>query len=325
MIRRISLTNYGPFASAELELAPLTVVVGPNASGKSKLLELFNHLSAADEYAYLVVFQLMRDMRKKGCDGHAIVVVEARDGSQLVVSTKLGGDVDRKSWKVPLRTVFLRLSHESLRSPSRIDSEHPLIREDGYGLATNLAFLKLNDIDIFNRLLEQTREIIPAFENLRFKQPPVTHGKNKGAYGHGLGFDMKSAPDLTPDAVSAGTLLTLGLLTGTLEFTRRHKAEAGYLLFLIDDLERGLHPRALAELVAQLRRLTETTGAQILSTSHSPYLLDALRPEEVRLTGFLEDGSVTIKPLTDHPDFERWKDEMMPGEFWSMVGEDWIK
>jgi len=34
---------------------------------------------------------------------------------------------------------------------------------------------------------------------------------------------------------------------------------------------------------------------------------------------------VTIKSLRDHPDFERWKDEMMPGEFWSMVGEDWIR
>ncbi len=97
------------------------------------------------------------------------------------------------------------------------------------------------------------------------------------------------------------------------------------LLFLIDELERSLHPRALGELVRQLRELAERAGVQILATSHSPYLLDWLKPEEVRLTGFLEDGSSTIRELADHPEFDRWKDEMTPGEIWSTVGEEWIK
>ncbi len=42
MIRRVELKDYGPFASAELELSPLTVIVGPNASGKSKILEILH-------------------------------------------------------------------------------------------------------------------------------------------------------------------------------------------------------------------------------------------------------------------------------------------
>jgi hypothetical protein len=31
-----------------------------------------------------------------------------------------------------------------------------------------------------------------------------------------------------------------------------------------------------------------------------------------------------IAKLSDHSDFEKWKDEMTPGEFWSTVGEKWV-
>ena len=63
---------------------------------------------------------------------------------------------------------------------------------------------------------------------------------------------------------------------------------------------------------------------QIIATTHSPYLLDEMRPEEVRLTTRLDDGSVACGRLDAHPDFERWKEAMAPGEFWSMVGERWV-
>ena len=63
---------------------------------------------------------------------------------------------------------------------------------------------------------------------------------------------------------------------------------------------------------------------QIIATSHSPYLLDHLKPEEVRLTTLREDGSAACARLDQHPEFEKWKDEMSPGEFWSTVGEKWV-
>lgn len=71
--------------------------------------------------------------------------------------------------------------------------------------------------------------------------------------------------------------------------------------------------------------IDETSFLQIIATSHSPYILDKLEPNEVRVTGLGEDGSVVIAPLTDHPAYEKWKDSMTPGEFWSHTGEDWLK
>ena len=39
MIRKIWLREYGPFREAEFSLSPLTVLVGPNASGKTMAME----------------------------------------------------------------------------------------------------------------------------------------------------------------------------------------------------------------------------------------------------------------------------------------------
>ena len=37
-----------------------------------------------------------------------------------------------------------------------------------------------------------------------------------------------------------------------------------------------------------------------------------------------EDGNAVCGRLEDHPQFEKWKDEMAPGELWSLFGEKWL-
>ena len=49
----------------------------------------------------------------------------------------------------------------------------------------------------------------------------------------------------------------------------------------IEEPENFLHPRLLYGLAEECRAATEAT--QILVTTHSPFFLDALRPEEVRV------------------------------------------
>jgi predicted ATPase len=136
--------------------------------------------------------------------------------------------------------------------------------------------------------------------------------------GHQLVFDMKGGKGIPASDISDGTLLTLALLTALMTVDRSQ-------LILVDDLERGLHPKAVGDLIQQLRRIqAENPELQIVASSHSPYLVGFLQAEEVLLTSLDEDGYAAIKPLTDHPDYERWKDFMDPGEFWSTVGESWV-
>jgi predicted ATPase len=137
--------------------------------------------------------------------------------------------------------------------------------------------------------------------------------------GQQILFDMVGAPEIPAHSASEGTLLLLGMLT-ILRSPSRPR------LLLIDDLERGLHPGALGPFVAQIRRILELDpDLQIVATTHSPYLLDYMKFEEVRLTTTQKDGSVLCAGLNEHPEFEKWKESMLPGEFWSMVAEDWIR
>ena len=96
-------------------------------------------------------------------------------------------------------------------------------------------------------------------------------------------------------------------------------------LLLIDDIEKGLHPTAQAQLVAILREfLAEDPGLQIICTSHSPYLLHNFAIDEVGVMKLGPDGLARYQRLRDHPDVEKWKDALSAGELWSSVGEDWI-
>ncbi len=90
---------------------------------------------------------------------------------------------------------------------------------------------------------------------------------------------------------------------------------------LLEEPETGLHPKRLGQVVQLLRDLS--TGkfgdhpAQVILTTHSPYLLDFVKLPEDQVLVFRrnDDGSRTAQPA----DAERLKsflDEFMLGEVW---------
>jgi predicted ATPase len=117
---------------------------------------------------------------------------------------------------------------------------------------------------------------------------------------------------------SEGTLLTIAIFSLI-------AGSDGPAILLIDELERGLHPRALRSLVNQLRKILDVRpDLQIVATSHSPYLADCFQADEILLTSRDDEGCAYVAPVVSHPDWDRWKEEMAPGEFWTTVGEDWV-
>jgi predicted ATPase len=180
---------------------------------------------------------------------------------------------------------------------------------NGTGMHYALASMALNDPETWQRLQQDLREMIPVIKRLRH----TTLQKSAS-----LLFDTIGGDALEATQVSEGTLLVLGLLTALYAPTRPN-------LVLLDDLDRGLHPKAQKDLILLLRRIMDVNRhLQIIATTHSPYLLDAFEAAEVRMTILRDDGSTACAPLTQHPDFDKWKDEMMPGELWSLFGEKWM-
>ena len=65
----------------------------------------------------------------------------------------------------------------------------------------------------------------------------------------------------------------------------------------IEEPENYLHPRLLPELAEECRAACERT--QLLVTTHSPFFLNALRPEEVRVLWRDESGFTQTRRVAD--------------------------
>ena len=293
MIERLSIRNFKVLREVDAELKPLTVIVGPNASGKSSILQALEMIIRPEE--------IPGDQDRPGLQSrksHEFVTIEARiDGKQFKLNlsnpeTKLVRRMYTPEWAA----LLLDLDPRKLAAPSYPKDVALNLPSDGEGLSSILAGLQLERPERFSQVVERLRAVVPNLQRVRLGRVLL----KAETVGHEILFDMLGAEGIPARAASHGTLLTLGILTAL-------AVSDGPQVVLIDDLERGLHPKAMGSFIQQLRGL-QNPQLQIVATSHSPYLLDYLKAEEILLTSLEEDGYAAVRPLTDHPEYERWKD-----------------
>jgi predicted ATPase len=88
-------------------------------------------------------------------------------------------------------------------------------------------------------------------------------------------------------------------------------------LLLIEEPENGVHFASLKDIVAALKKVSEDGKTQVFVTTHSPYLLDLVEPEEVLMFEKAADGSVNAKRMSEFPDMADMKKNFMTGEIWT--------
>lgn len=86
----------------------------------------------------------------------------------------------------------------------------------------------------------------------------------------------------------------------------------------IEEPENGLHHQLLAGLAEEMRAVsTKSAGPQIFVTTHSPYFVDALTPEQVWILEKDATGASTAKRAADIPSVKALNDEGLPlGSLW---------
>ena len=360
MLKSISIRNFKNIKSEDVDFAKLTVFVGANASGKTSILEAIHYATLAANGDPAKVFGYERHcdwLYTRGGQGDLSLECETESGKYGVTASypsllefseddreRLGSGIwtfdkiprDEVSRREAMRTaksmVFLHLSASNLANESYSENQPPRVEFDGTGLATVLAYLKLSDDDAFEKIEDSMRKFIPHFRRIRIQKKSIRRVETefikideetvprritRNYQGESLLFDFANSKNVSAHTVSEGTLLLLGLLTVVLGPIRPN-------ILLMDDIEHGLHPRAQKQLLEVLALLmNEFPNLQVIASAHSPYLLDGLKPEQVRLVSADDQGYSTVRKLVDHPDFDKWKDEMAPGEMWSLFGEKW--
>lgn len=150
-------------------------------------------------------------------------------------------------------------------------------------LAAFLIYLSGRD-EIWESLVEDARQVLPQLENIEFEEVGgSTDQLTVVLREHGL-------RRLTPLAdASYGTVRLLGLLG--LLYDPHPPA-----FTCIEEIDHGLHPQALELVVQRLREASERT--QFIVATHSPALVNRLRPDEFVVCDRDEEGASIIPALT---------------------------
>lgn len=235
--------------------------------------------------------------------------------------------------RFPLAT-YLKLFVSNLSKPDYSHDIHPSMQPDGSGLASSLADLRDQEPYRFEYLQKMMCKIVPGVQRIGVgRVEVVVHGlpcvgNNKDqsinadllqkVIGHEVVLDMNSGKRIPAHSLSEGTLLTLGLLTALMSPQRPS-------LILLEDIQQGLHPKAQRDIISILKELLKLDeNLQIIFSTHSPYILDALEPSQVHVLSTAKTGYTQTKRLDEHPRAEWAKQTLTTGEFWDAVEEDWV-
>jgi len=285
VLKQAQFTNYRCLRSVSIDFGPLTVLVGPNACGKTTVLkgiQPLQELCAEDAWHH----------------SRQPVAVEllAEGGARLKKEWSQGrsSGAGRKWFSGQL----LHLDLNALRSENKLQ-ESQVLQVSGANLTNVFATLprRLQD-----EVAQRFATLAPMFADVNAR--PTNDGH------HRLVFQDKWDANTwyTPHEVSDGTMLLFAYLTVLYQ-------QPQVDLVAIEEPERGLHPYLLGELVSVLRKMASgklgSKSVQVVLATHSAELLDhrgghqlAGREEvlgAVGVVGAVEAEALELGDRLEHP------------------------
>jgi ABC-type branched-subunit amino acid transport system ATPase component len=289
-IKEIALKNYRSFVDARCRLSPFTLIVGANNAGKSNLLRAVADLALwTCNYGDVSDWNLRQHQAAKS-GGIEILAVwdslsvslareataEENEEKFDQIESMMNGQKDsgtpratkHQRFETPLPVFIFEPS--AIGNPEKDGSSS--VDQNGAGVSWILD--KWNSgakaaRERFARVVADLRRCVPEIEMLSFYD--VEGGKR------GVQVEQFGLPNPVPlSEVSDGTRLVLAILTLI-------NLEEPPPVILLEDINRGLHPRLYQRVVEFLRTIANEGKTQILATTHDPYLIDEFEetPEAV--------------------------------------------
>ncbi len=317
MITSVAFRNFKALRNTQLALAPFNLVLGPNGSGKTSLIEALLRLRSLAKLSPAakaaagrkaggpeIVFRFAPPYDAIEADVHCV--------SDLVCDSLQVTPTGAPSWPaLRERLAGIRsylFDHYAMAEASALASGGELTTNGG-NLAAVLATLRSCDAAAFAALVAEVVRIMPEFTALELDE------RNDAAVTFALRLsdgDLVAAENL-----SQGTLYLLAMLALAHE-------PAPPAVLCIEEIDRGIHPRLLREVRDAIYRLSYPKSfglarapVQIVATTHSPYLLDLFRdhPEEIVLAHKV-GTEARFERLADRADVEELLREGSLGDMW---------
>lgn len=318
VVSSVTFRNFKALRNASVRLEPFNLVLGPNGSGKTSLIEALLHLRT------LARLEASTAPAKADPDGNPDMIfrfspphnaiqvrlscVDATSCNALHVTPP-----DAPGWPT-LREEIVRIrsfafDHDAMSQPTPLNDGTEL-SGDGANLAAVLANWRENSPDAYAAFSAEALRLFPEYADFFLQSHP--DGRVSPAFTLIGNVGVVDAENL-----SQGTLHVLAVLA--LAYAPRPPS-----VICIEEIDRGVHPRMLREIRDAFYRLSypETGGlkrppVQVIATTHSPYLLDLFRdhPEEIVLTQ-KHGREARFERLSDRADLAGLLEEGSLGDLW---------
>lgn len=201
---------------------------------------------------------------------------------------------------------FLTLQPErmGLPIPQQRTSGGVRLAKDGSNIADYLLDIQRLDAGAFEGIVRTMAYVLPYALDL---QPALTSELERKAY-----LQLTESTFKVPGwMLSTGTLRVLALLAAL-----RHPEPPP--LIVVEEIENGLDPRSIHLLVEEIRTAVLAGLTQVVLTTHSPYLLDLLKLDQLVLVARDGKGEPCFHRPSDDAKLAEWVKEFAPGRLYTM-------
>lgn len=318
VIASITFRNFKALRNARLSLAPFNLVVGPNGSGKTSLIQallLLRNLTklpikeahgttppmASPEIAFAFGAPFAGLEVRMSCSGDFVC--------DLLKVQSPSPEIWEEAKTEILRIRSYLFDHYAMGAPALCEAGGELAG-NGANLAAVLAQWKKERPEVFGQVEREFCRMLGEFGGLEM----VEVGDGRVSFAGRLSDQDER---VTAENMSQGTLYTLGILVLAL-------APEPPAVVCVEEIDRGIHPRLLRDVRDALYRLShpedfgeKRAPVQVVTTTHSPYLLDLFKdhPDEVVIAQ-KDSREAHFERLVDRPDYQELLSEGPLGDLW---------
>ncbi|MBC7368473.1 MAG: AAA family ATPase [Undibacterium sp.] len=317
MIASVAFRNFKALRATSLKLTPFNLVIGPNGSGKTSLIQALQTLRSLAKLPLgdggaptrlsgpEIVFQFAAPYA--GVSARLACVSDLVCDLLRVESPSPAEWAAVKAKLTTMRSYFF--DHKAMAAPAARSADAELAG-DGGNLAAVLAARRQRAPAAFARVEAELIRLLPEFTAILCRDEPG------GRVGFALGIGPEEPP-VSAENLSQGVLYVLGMLVLSLD-------PAPPAVVCIEEIDRGIHPRMLREVRDALYRLSYPASlgetrepVQVIATTHSPYLLDLFRDHPEEIVIMQKHGhAARFERLADRADLAELLREGSLGDMW---------
>jgi AAA15 family ATPase/GTPase len=351
MLKRVSIQNFKSLKDVTLDLQKVNLLIGPNNSGKTnflKALEYFgknyNSFPRTEDKALTfnrnglpIRYHLVDDSKdsvhiEKSFDFRSGNIVDfsvynsenKNNGNGTVFD--IPGEKELKA--LIINANIYKPDPNKLTQPGPVGIGEERVNSDVSNLVGFLdIMLSKYRRTVFNQIEIDLHRCISEFDEIKLDDAPYVTEEQKRRFKEnsfkrlGLGNSTKNI-SFWADELSEGTLYFIALLC-IINQPNPPK------LLLLEEPEKGIHPRRIFEVIQFVFRLAEEKNVQVIMTTHSPIVVDMFKdmPESVFIFDKDEEGATHVENLQRdviEPEMARSdKEGTEPPHYTDSLGDAW--